>query len=195
MTPEAELVEGELLPDVYEPAVPATLFRTSDPDLALERMSQVARTLVKVIDDRKLYATISGKRHLLVGAWTTLGGMVGVFPIIIWTRPNETGDGYVARAEARTRDGALVGAAESECSRAEQRWKGREPYALRSMASTRAISRALRAALEQVVILAGYDPTAAEELPVVEAEPQAKPKPSGGPLPEEIRPTTEQTEE
>ena len=165
MQPDEEIVEGELLPDVIDAAPPATLFRTSDPDLALARMSQVARTLVKVVDDRKLYANINGKRHLLVGAWTTLGGMLGVFPVIAWTRPNETGDGYVARAEARTRDGALVGAAEAECSRAETRWKNRDPYTLRSMASTRAVSRALRGALEEIVVLAGYDPTAAEEMP------------------------------
>jgi hypothetical protein len=36
---------------------------------------------------------------------------------------------------------------------------------MRSMAQTRAISRALRAPLEQVVVLAEYDPTAAEEMP------------------------------
>ena len=55
-------------------------------------------------------------------------------------------------------DGRVVGAAESECSRAERRWKTADPYAIRSMAQTRAIGRALRAPLGQIVVLAGYEP-------------------------------------
>jgi hypothetical protein len=138
-------------------------------------MAEVARILVGVVEDRGLYATISGRRHLLVTAWTTLGGMLGVFPVITWTRPNETGDGYVARCEARTRDGALVGAAESECSRSESTWRSRDAYALRSMAQTRATGRALRGPLEQIVVLAGFDPNAAEEMP---PEPAPLPRPA-----------------
>jgi hypothetical protein len=115
--------------------------------------------------------------------------MVGVFPIIVWTKPTETGDGYIARAEARTIDGALVGAAEAECSRAEFKWKNRDPFALRSMASTRAISRALRGPLEQVVVLAGYEATAAEEMPT---EPAPAAEPARGKIPAEHRPTREQ---
>jgi len=51
-----------------------------------------------------------------------------------------------------------------ECSRAEARWRNRDPHALRGMASTRAVSRALRAPLGQIVVLAGYDPAGADEL-------------------------------
>jgi hypothetical protein len=163
-----ELVEGEL-PEVYEPVevtarAPITLFGTSDPRVALERMSEVASALVDVIKDRKLYARISGHEHITAEGWTTLGGMLGIVPVVVWTRPNETDDGYVARVEARTLDGRVVGAAESECSRAERRWKTAEGYAIRSMAQTRAIGRALRAPLGQIVVLAGYEPAGAEEV-------------------------------
>jgi hypothetical protein len=168
--PEEEI--GELVPHESEPT---TLFHTSDPVIALQRMSRIATKLVEVVDDRKLYTTISGKKYLFVSAWTTLGGMLGVFPIVIWTRPNESGDGILARVEARTRAGEVIGAAEAECSRAEPRWEKSAPYAIRSMASTRAISRALRGPLEQVVVLAGYEATAAEEMPVDQDE---RPKPS-----------------
>ena len=118
---DTETIEtaGEL--ELYEPRAPATLFHTDDPDLALERMAAIAKTLVDVVDQRKLFATINGRRFVTSEGWTTLGGMCGVHAIVTETRPNETGDGIVARAEARTLAGQVVGAAESECSRAERR--------------------------------------------------------------------------
>jgi hypothetical protein len=157
---EPESVELE----PYEPPPLANLFGP-DPELALKRMAELATPLADVIEAKKLYATISGRRHITAEGWTTLGGMLGVVPVVCWTRPNETGDGYVARVEARTLDGRVVGAAESECSRVESKWKNRDPYAIRSMAQTRAIGRALRAPLGQIVVLAGYEPAGAEEIP------------------------------
>jgi hypothetical protein len=175
MQSDAEVIEvdtsAEL--DVYEPASIANLFGP-DPELALKRMAELATPLADVIEAKKLYATISGRRHITAEGWTTLGGMLGVVPVVCWTRPNETGDGYVARVEARTLDGRVVGAAESECSRVESKWKNRDPYAIRSMAQTRAIGRALRAPLGQIVVLAGYEPAGAEEIP---SEPESAPRP------------------
>lgn len=180
-----EVVEGELVP--YEPA-PLTLFGTSDPRIALERMADVAAVLVDVIKSRHLFAKISGHEHITAEGWTTLGGMLGIVPVVVWTKPNESGDGYIARVEARTLDGRVVGAAESECSRAERRWKTAEPFAIRSMAQTRAIGRALRAPLGQIVVLAGYEPAGAEEIPVDEPpEPKHEPK-----IPAEAQPTRQQ---
>jgi hypothetical protein len=152
--------------EVFEPApAPATLFGTGDPHATLERMAECAAALVDVVRDRKLSVRIQGKEHLTVEAWTTLGALLGVYAVIAWTKQNETEDGYVARAVAQTLDGRTVGAAEAECSRQEQTWRGRDAYALRSMAQTRAISRALRAPLGQIVVLAGYEATAEEEMP------------------------------
>lgn len=171
--PAVEVVDvepaGELVP--YEPAAPITLFGTSDPRVALERMAEVATALVDVIEAKHLYATISGRRHITCEGWTTLSGMLGIVPVVTETRANEDGDGIVARVEARTLDGRVVGAAEGECSRAENKWKHRDPFAIRSMAQTRAISRALRAPLGQIVVLAGYQPAGAEEL-IEEPEPK-----------------------
>jgi hypothetical protein len=176
------------------PAAPPTLFGTSDPRLALERMADVATVLVDVIRDRKLIVSISGREHLTAEAWTTLGGMLGVVPIITWTRPLEDGSGWEARAEARTLDGRIVGAAESMCTRTEQHWRGRDEYALRSMAQTRAISRALRAPLGQIVRIAGYDPTSAEEIPAQPAASRSGPeRDDKGRLPA-VKPTPEQAQ-
>ena len=164
MSTDLEVYEGE--------SAPVTLFGTNDPKLTIERMSGCASALVDVVKDRRLAVRINGKEHLTVEAWTTLGAMVGVYAVVQWTRQNEAEDGYVARAVAQTLDGRTVGAAESECSRTERHWRDRDAYALRSMAQTRAISRALRAPLGQIVVLAGYEATAEEEMPV-----SAKPRP------------------
>jgi hypothetical protein len=88
--------------------------------------------------------------------------MLGVFPVVEWTRP--VADGWEARVEARTLAGQVVGAAEAECLRTEKQWKSRDDYALRSMAQTRAVSKALRGPLGFVVTLAGFEATPAEEM-------------------------------
>ena len=151
---------------------PGNLFGTLEPRATLDRMSECASALVDVVMNQRLSVRIQGKEHLTVEAWTTLGAMVGVYAIIEWTRQNETEDGYVARAVAQTLDGRTVGAAEAECSRQEGTWRNRDPYALRSMAQTRAISRALRAPLGQIVVLAGYEATGEEEIPrTIDVEP------------------------
>jgi len=191
MHPEPEETGAEIV--VYEEPNPITIFRTSDPETALERMTEVSKLLFAVVEDRRLYVQIGGRKHLLVSAWTTLGAMLGLFPVVAWTKPNETGDGYVARVEVLTRDGQLVGAAEAECSKAESKWRGRDPFALRSMASTRATSRALRGPLEQVVVLAGYDATSADEMPI--ADTANSDNPDDGPIPPAQRPTEEQSAE
>jgi hypothetical protein len=162
---EAEVVEtsAELVP-LQAPA-PATLYGTRDPHVALERMGELADALMDVVRVKQLAVQIRGREHLTVEAWTTLGALVGVHAAIVWTKPNESGDGIVARAEARTLAGALVGAAEGECSRAESRWNRSDPFAIRSMAQTRALSRALQAPLRHIAVLAGYEGTSAEEVP------------------------------
>jgi hypothetical protein len=177
----------------YEPApAPLTLFGTSDPRVALERMAEIATALIDVIETKKLYATINGRRHITCEGWTTLGGMLGVVPVVTATRPNDTGDGIVAHVEARTLDGRIVGAAEAECSRAERTWKTRDPFTLRSMAQTRAISRALRAPLGQIVVLAGYEPAGAEEIPAEAISSTEETATESGPIPPDLRPTSGQ---
>lgn len=75
-------------------------------------------------------------------------------------------DGYdwEACVEVRTPSGVCVGRAEAMCSRDEETWSQRADYAVRSMAETRAESRAYRRAIGWIVHLAGYSPTPAEEM-------------------------------
>ncbi len=94
-------------------------------------------------------------------------------PRVAWSRPLE--NGWEARAEARTLDGRVVGAAEAMCTRSERNWASRDDFAIRAMAQTRATSRALRGPLGFVMTLAGHSPTAAEEIDAEAAEPAQLP--------------------
>jgi hypothetical protein len=77
---------------------------------------------------------------------------------------------YEARVEARTVSGLLVGTGEATCSRKESRWAQADDYAVKSMAQTRATSKALKAATGWLMVLAGYKATPAEEMPDEEDE-------------------------
>lgn len=159
--------------EVYEHA-PVTLFGTDDPAQVMVQATAVAKQLAKVVEDQKLYAELKTKqgprRHVKVEGWTLLGSLLGVYPVTIWTRELVDEEAHVhlgweARVEAVTRSGSIVGAAEAECRWAEERWRTRDSYALRSMAQTRAASKALRMPLGFVMQLAGFEATPAEEMP------------------------------
>jgi hypothetical protein len=188
-TSDAEIVEGELVP--YEQPASVTLFGTSDPRVALERMSDLAKVLVDLVRAQGLAVRIRGAEHLRVEAWRALGSLVGVHAVTAWSKLNETGDGYLVRVEARTRAGEVVGASEAECSRAESTWARRDAHALRAMAETRATSRALRGPLGQIVVMSGYQPAAVEEIHSPTPEPKAAPTP----IPDSVKPTGEQLNE
>jgi hypothetical protein len=73
--------------------------------------------------------------------------------------------GYEASFEARTLTGAVVGGAEAVCKRTEGKpWTWGADYALKSMAQTRATSKALGSALRFIITMAGYSGTPVEEM-------------------------------
>lgn len=146
----------------------AQLAPIGDPAEFVASYIAVADELARVVRSKKLASTISGREYVRVEGWTLLGSMLGVFAVSVWTRPVDVDGervGWEARCEARTRDGGVVGAAEAECLRSEAKWKSRDDYALRSMAQTRATSKALRQPLGFVMTLAGLEATPAEEMP------------------------------
>src|SRR5437762_2495980 len=104
--------ENKLVP--YQPQ-PVSLFGTTDPVEVIAKAARVAGALKDVIVAKGLVSKIAGKEYPRCEAWTLLGTMLGVFPVTVWTRPIE--GGWEARTEARTRDGAVVGAAEAMCLR------------------------------------------------------------------------------
>lgn len=187
-----EIVEPDE-PDVQLPAVrePMNLFATTSPETFLTRAAETASVLAKAVNDRGLFTTIRGRKHVHVGGWTLLGSLLGVYPITVWTRKLD--DGWEARVEARTRAGELVGAAESMCTTKETKWRNADEYALRSMAATRATSKALRLPLGFIFELEGFDATPFEEIPINDTTtPAGEPKADRGRIPPELRPDPEQ---
>lgn len=147
---------------VIRPEQHVSLFGASEPVAIIEKATSVATALKGVLQAQHLISKIQGKEYPRCEAWTLLGTMLGVFPVLAWSKPVE--DGWEARVEAKTRDGAIVGAAEAQCLRTERNWSNRDDFAIRSMAQTRATAKALRMPLGFVMTLAGYEATLAEEM-------------------------------
>jgi len=145
---------------------------------AIENARTKASILAEIVEEQELYTVIQGKKHLHVEAWKTIGKGYGLSPQIEWTRPIESG-GWEARCIFTDLAGEQVGSGEAECGTyGDGPWVDRASYAQRSMAQTRAISRAGRNCLDWVVVLAGFSATPFEEMPREHGE---HPLPSGGP--------------
>jgi hypothetical protein len=172
--------ESQEVARIDQPLPPPSLFGTSEPHEIIAKATTVASALKDVLKAQKLISNIQGREYPRCEAWTLLGTMLGVFPVLVWTKQIE--GGWEARVEARTRDGCVVGAAEAECLRSDKNWNNRDDYALRSMAQTRATAKALRMPLGFVMTLAGYEATPAEEMTSASVDHQrATPKPKDAP--------------
>jgi len=157
----------ELHPDLA-PA-PTTLFASASPAVIVARATEVANAIAPLIRDQNLVKRIGQSEHVFLEGWTLAGTMLGVFPITVASGAIFATDGtvlgYQATVEARTMAGAVVGRADAECTRDEnQKWEQAPSFQLRSMAITRASSKALRMPLGFVMKLAGYETTPAEEM-------------------------------
>ncbi len=174
MTQELAVINDDSHPDlipVRQSMPQPSLFGTTDPQAVVEKATAVANTLKGVLKSQKLISNISGKEYPKCEAWTLLGTMLGVYPVLVWTRKLD--NGWEARVEAKTRDGAVVGAAEAQCLTSERNWANRDDFALRSMAQTRATAKCLRMPLGFVMTLSGFEPTPAEEMAYEAHQPHA----------------------
>ena len=90
---------------------------------------------------------------------------LGLFPVEISNEAVEI-DGYrayLAIYEVR-HGGQTVTRASAICARSEEKWANRDEYAVRSMAATRAVGKAYRIGLAGLAVMAGLEPTPAEEV-------------------------------
>lgn len=144
-----------------------------EPKDIIHRASAIATELAKVITDRSLFTTISGKKYVTVEGWNTLGAMMGVLPVEKET--HVIPGGFEASVDLiRTSDGLKIGGASAICTVDEKKWADRDPYAVRSMAITRATGKAFRLGFSWIMKLAGYEATPAEE--IVEGDVRPAPK-------------------
>ena len=155
------------------------------PSEVLSDAKKAAVALKGVLDAKPKKVMINNEQYLEFEDWQTVGKFYGVTVKVVSTAPVQFGDamGFEATAAVLRADGCEISRAESMCLNDEERWRGRPKYGvmengqrgitgnepvplfqLRSMAQTRACSKALRNVLAWVVVLAGYRPTPAEEM-------------------------------
>jgi hypothetical protein len=148
------------------------------PKQVLAEAQEAAKALQSVINSSKSIVKFNGKTYLSFEHWQTCGRFYGVTARVVSTEIVDIGGvtGFIARAEAvSTQNGAILSAAESMCLNDEPNWSKKPLFQLRSMAQTRACAKSLRNVLAWVVVLAGYEPSVAEEMTGDEHEPQREP--------------------
>lgn len=153
-----------------------TLARPAD---VIEGAREQARELMAIVEDRKLFAMIQGKKYLEAEAWEIICAFNNVSPDVVYTNPIYENDeivAYEAKVNLIDRNGALRGSGISECSMDSFPTKGRtgrdRDKAAKSAAQTWAISKAARMAFSWVAVLAEYEPTPASEMksgPVIDS--------------------------
>lgn len=154
----SELVTGELV------ETPNALVPAATPEATISQLGEKADVLARLIDERGLFHTISGKKHVTIEGWQALGQLLGLTCLIVET--DRIDGGWMATAEVRrTTDGMAVGRATAICTSEERLWAKRDDNHRLSMAQTRAQSKALRSVAGVVTVLAGLEATPAEEMP------------------------------
>jgi hypothetical protein len=144
--------------------------QTADPAQFFERAKTVADALVKLVNDKKLYSIISGRKYLQVAGWAYAGAMMGVMAREVSAVERENGDVEATVELIRASDGAVIGRGSAIVgmdevdNKGKLTWGSRPRYARRSMAITRAEGKAFRLAFPWLVALAGYEATPAEEM-------------------------------
>jgi hypothetical protein len=159
------------------------------PEQVLAQAKHVAQVLTGVIAQTNAEVTIAGRKHLKIEGWLTLGSFYGITPRTIETRYVEVGGahGYEATAQAvHVATGTVLSQQDGMCLNDEPNWHTRPKYEWktkngqrvrekigdepvthqqrRSMAATRAQSKAMSIPLRWIAVLAGYQATPAEEM-------------------------------
>ena len=197
MNKKEEVIEGEVITTeiVKADEQQIQLFRAKEPKEIIKEAQTIAKAVADIVEQQKLFTNISGKKYVHCEGWTSMGALLGIFPQIIGTREEHTAKGFkcIATCEVRTLSGNLLSRAESECASWEsnKQTKPWDDYAIRSMAQTRATSKAMRIPLSWIMVLAGYQPTPSEEMnaDMVKDSAQSKPPLRRGEKPLEDSPS------
>lgn len=142
-----------------------------DPASAVAYAAQVSTQVASVLEEGNGYVTIQRKKHVTIEGWQSLAAMTGHSVEVQWSRPVEgmepNGQGvraWEARAVVTDQNGRVVAAGESMAEPAEKAPWTKTNFSVRSMAQTRAMSRALSSRMRYIVQLAGFSGTPAEEV-------------------------------
>lgn len=180
----AETIEGEVIETALVVQEPMRLSALA-PEDTIGLASRMATALKDIVEKQRLYAVIQGKKYPQVEAWMTIARMDNVVAREHGSPVRHDDGSYEATVRLiRLSDGMEVGEGSALCGTPDDKpWNSRSEPARRSMAVTRATSRAFRQQYSWIMALAGYEPTPAEEMPRDDA-----PSPSG--MPQEPRNVT-----
>lgn len=167
-----EVIEGTAVPIEPERAVvpvqPGQVIVTdTTPDEMLGKATAIATSLARMVEAQQLYKTIGKKKYPFVEAWMTIGRMDNVVAREASTPVRHEDGTWEATVElVRLSDGLVIGNGSALCgSKGDTEWFNRADHHKRSMAVTRATSRAFRQQYSWIMALAGYEPTPADEMP------------------------------
>ena len=131
-----------------------------------------AETVVGYMADKckgpRFLSNIQGRSYPRVEWWTTVGFALGLSPLEVSNvRLDREGQiVYEAVVEVqRMNDGMIISRGSALCSSEESAWGNRDEYAIKSMAATRATGKAYRIGLSFLAVMAGVEPTPADEVP------------------------------
>jgi len=154
---------------VISEAVQLGVIQTTSPQDVVNKASEIATAVSQVVEKKRLYTIIRGRKYVHVEGWTTMGALLGVTPREVECHRLDDG-GYVGTVELVRGDGAIIGRAsamvgmDEKDSKGNITWGKRDEYARYSFALTRATGKAYRLAYSWIMQLAGYAPTPAEEM-------------------------------
>jgi len=135
-----------------------------NPTEMMRQATDVAGVCGEIV--KKTAMEIKGKKYVKVEGWQSIATAHGCVLSAKDVKVLESGIsaiGYVRRIS----DGAIISEAEGFVGFNESTWGGRDEYAQRAMAQTRAMSRAARSAFAHVVVMidSNLSTTPAEEVP------------------------------
>jgi len=146
----------------------------SNPVKAFDKMKVVVDNIAKKLTDEIYISQIQGNPYPKVEWWTTVGGTLGLFPVTEWSRRIERDEEILYEARVTVRhNGNIITAGEAICSNLESNKVKWDEHAVKSMAITRATSKAYRIGLSMLAVMAGLKPTSAEEMDNVQFDEKA----------------------
>jgi hypothetical protein len=135
--------------------------------------TEIANVLKDVIDKQKLFVSLNGNQHVKAEGWSVLGTMLSILPKEEKVIRHEDGSFEAYVCLINNRNGHVVGGGSGFVGMDEPNWKKKPDYARRSMAITRATSKAYKTCFSWIIALAGYNATPAEEMDFLTTEKQA----------------------
>ncbi len=137
--------------------------------------AEQAKALMDIVDQKKLYKQVEDNKYLKVEAWQLMAAFNNAHFITEYTKPVYEGEKIIAY-EAKVnlvKDGEILSSGIMACGLEEFVTQGKAGYAkhiaAQSMAQTRGESKAGRMVYSHIAVLAGYQPTPAEEMENEEA--------------------------